>query len=151
LIGSFTVGDYVCVDSDGDGYGDPEISANTCPLDFCPYVFNFDQTESDGDGVGDVCDNCPETYNPDQADDDDDGVGNVCEYVCGDATNDGNVNILDITFLIAYLYMSGSAPEYLIACDVNGSGTVENPQVNILDITYLIAYLYMSGPAPNCP
>jgi hypothetical protein len=47
--------------------------------------------------------------------------------------------------------MSGPEPTYLVACDVNNSGTPEDPEVNILDITYLIAYKYMSGPAPNCP
>jgi hypothetical protein len=149
-VWSFTAGGgYICVDSDGDGYGDPG-SLNTCPEDNCPDVFNLDQVDLDNDGWGDACDNCPEIYNPDQADDDDDGIGNVCEYICGDATGDGNVNILDITFLIAYLYMNGSTPEYLIACDVNSSGTPENPQVNLLDVTYLIAYKYMNGPEPLC-
>ena len=32
------------------------------------------------DGVGDDCDNCPNVYNPDQADTDGDGVGNFCDY-----------------------------------------------------------------------
>jgi hypothetical protein len=150
-VWSFTTGDYICIDSDGDGFGDPNVPSNNCPDDNCPELFNLSQINSDEDSLGDSCDNCPYVTNPDQADDDEDGIGNVCEYVCGDATNNGSVNILDITFLIAYLYMNGTAPEYLIACDVNGSGTSENPQVNILDITYLIAFLYMSGAAPNCP
>jgi len=29
---------------------------------------------------------------------------------CGDANGDSNVNILDITYLIGYLYMGGPAP-----------------------------------------
>jgi hypothetical protein len=60
------------------------------------------------------------------------------------------VNILDITFLIAYLYQEGPAPECMYEGDANGDCTI-----NILDITYLISYLYMGGPAPicaeNCP
>jgi N-acetylneuraminic acid mutarotase len=162
-----------CVDTDHDGYGDTDDPGNTCPCpDNCPDIFNPDQADDDGDNVGDSCDvcpghddlsdfdedgvpdscdNCPTVYNPEQIDDDDDGIGNLCEYVCGDANDDGNVNILDITFLIAYKYMNGPEPEHLVACDVNGSGTPENPQVNILDITYLIAYKYMGGPEPNCP
>jgi formylglycine-generating enzyme required for sulfatase activity len=35
--------------------------------------------DSDGDGVGDKCDNCPENNNPDQADHDNDGIGDACE------------------------------------------------------------------------
>ncbi|MEW5924775.1 MAG: dockerin type I repeat-containing protein, partial [Candidatus Zixiibacteriota bacterium] len=66
-------------------------------------------------------------------------------YLCGDINNDGNCNILDITYLITYLYKSGPAPVTMNAADVNHSG-----DVNILDITYLIYYLYKSGPAPNC-
>jgi hypothetical protein len=35
--------------------------------------------DSDGDGDGDTVDNCPYFYNPDQADADGDGIGNACE------------------------------------------------------------------------
>ncbi len=66
-------------------------------------------------------------------------------YKCGDANNDSTVNILDITFLINYLYKGGPAPEFLEACNANGDDAV-----NILDITYLIAYLYKGGPKPEC-
>ncbi len=69
----------------------------------------------------------------------------INSYLCGDADNNSTVNILDITFLIAYLYKDGPAPESHWAADPNGSDTI-----NILDITYLIAYLYKDGPAPIC-
>lgn len=101
--------------------------------------------DSDGDGFPDACDNCPNDYNPDQADSNGDGVGDACEFICGDASNDRAINILDITFLIAYLYKGGPAPESLWAADPNGDGTI-----NILDITYLIAFLYKDGPEPVC-
>jgi outer membrane protein assembly factor BamB len=67
-------------------------------------------------------------------------------YECGDANGDNNINILDITFLIANLYQGGPDPDPIEAGDANGNGTI-----NILDITYLIAYLYQGGPDPMCP
>ncbi|MBI3785277.1 MAG: hypothetical protein HY270_17940 [Deltaproteobacteria bacterium] len=35
--------------------------------------------DSDGDGIGDGCDNCPGVANADQADDDGDHIGNLCD------------------------------------------------------------------------
>jgi len=71
-------------DSDGDGLLDGS--------DNCPLVYNPDQQDSDGDGLGDACDddddgdtvpdatdNCPLISNPDQTDSDGDGVGDACD------------------------------------------------------------------------
>jgi len=67
-------------------------------------------------------------------------------YICGDADDNGSVNILDATFLISYIYLDGPAPVPSEKADVNSSGSI-----NILDVTYYINYLYKDGPAPNCP
>ncbi|MEW5922426.1 MAG: thrombospondin type 3 repeat-containing protein [Candidatus Zixiibacteriota bacterium] len=147
-------------DVDADGVGD------IC--DNCPDSANGDQADFDGDGTGDSCDdctdsdgdgfgnpgfrlnicaddNCPSVYNPDQIDSDMDGTGDACEFICGDINGDSNINILDVTFLITYLYKGGAAPVPPEAGDINGD---EN--TNILDVTYLISYLYKGGPAPTC-
>nr|MBN2276905.1 hypothetical protein [candidate division Zixibacteria bacterium] len=67
-------------------------------------------------------------------------------FTCGDADGNNSINILDVTFLITYMYRNGPAPVPPQAGDANG-----NSAVNILDATYLISYLYKSGPAPVCP
>ncbi len=67
-------------------------------------------------------------------------------FMCGDVNADELVNILDITYLIAFLYGDGPEPTPMDAADVN-SDTL----VNILDITYIINFLYKSGPDPVCP
>jgi hypothetical protein len=72
-------------DSDGDGFVDCR--------DTCPSAINPDQADSDGNGVGDLCngaedadgdewadalDNCPSLPNPTQADATGNGIGDAC-------------------------------------------------------------------------
>ncbi len=69
-----------------------------------------------------------------------------CHYICADVDNDGNVNILDIVYLINYKYKEGPAPYILRLGDVDGIDPI-----NILDIIYLINSIYKEGPDPDCP
>nr|MBN2278639.1 FG-GAP repeat protein [candidate division Zixibacteria bacterium] len=48
----------ICIDSDGDGFGDPDAPESVCPPDNCPDIYNPDQADIDGDGIGDACDYC---------------------------------------------------------------------------------------------
>ena len=78
-------------DLDGDGIVD---TADNCVLE--P---NTDQTDSNADGVGDVCDldsdgaedgvdNCRGLSNPQQLDSDGDGFGDLCDVCVNDPDND---------------------------------------------------------------
>ena len=70
--------------------------------------------------------------------------------VCGDATGDGNIDLLDILYLISYKYDDppGPAPDPEFYGDANGDGNI-----NLIDILYLIDYKYGTppGPEPVCP
>ena len=69
------------IDSDGDGTMN---CLDLCPADpgkTAPGVCGCGSADSDADddSVVDCKDNCPDTYNPDQADSDGDGIGDVCD------------------------------------------------------------------------
>ena len=66
-------------------------------------------------------------------------------YKCGDADGNDALNILDVTYIISYLYKNGPPPIPEAAGDVDKSQSC-----NVLDISYLINYLYKGGPPPIC-
>ncbi len=87
------------IDTDGDGILDDE--------DNCPFIHNPDQTDTDEDGIGDLCepdtdgdgviddyDNCVYTVNPDQEDINNNNTGDICEDD-NDSDDDGIPNKID--------------------------------------------------------
>ncbi len=71
-----------------------------------------------------------------------------CDCYPGDADGTGGINMLDILYLIAYLYKGGPPPKPYVLCSADPDGSCTS---NMLDILHLIAYLYKGGPAPlNC-
>ena len=66
-------------------------------------------------------------------------------FIKGDANNDGDINILDLTYLVDYIFRSGPAPEPFLAGDANC-----DDNSNILDLTYLVDFIFRGGPLPDC-
>ena len=66
-------------------------------------------------------------------------------YRCGDADGNIQIDILDVTYMIDYLYRNGPSPIMIKSSDANDSGNI-----NLLNIIYLINYLYKGGPTPVC-
>jgi hypothetical protein len=59
----------------------------------------------------------------------------------GDIALDGDVNVADLTYLVAYEFKDGPPPADLNAADVNGSCGVD-----IADVTRLVGFMFKSGP-----
>ena len=102
-----------CTDIDGDGYGDPGFIHNTCANDNCPDTFNPDQTDTNGNGIGDACETpaCPADVNGDLVVNVADlltviGGWGACAAPCppncaADVTDDCTVNVADLLGVIS--------------------------------------------------
>ncbi|MEW5994622.1 MAG: hypothetical protein AB1744_09520 [Candidatus Zixiibacteriota bacterium] len=75
-----------------------------------------------------------------------DGSLTVLAYLCGDCDASGQVNVADLTYLVAYLLQGGAAPIPPASGDMDCAGTPGEP--NVADLTYLVAYLFQGGAAP---
>lgn len=130
-----------CVDSDGDGVGDPGNFGSFCGIDNCPTVPNPDQLDTDGDGIGNACETCC--------------LGRVGDV---NASGDDEPTIGDVSTLIDAKFITGSC-DGIITCleegDINQSGGPAPvcDDITVGDISMLIDYLFITGSSlglPNC-
>ena len=114
-----------------------------------PYCFEI-HGDYDGDGIDDDRDNCPLVFNPAQEDRDLDGIGDACSDCCvgmrGNFDGDSAdiIDILDLTYLVAFMFKGGNPPPCQEECDVNNQPAL----IDILDLTYLVAFMFKEGPPP---
>ena len=66
----------------------------------------------------------------------------VRTYIRGDANGDGNLNGIDVIYLVSY-FKGGPPPNPMEAGDANADGIT-----NGLDVIYLVAYFKGTGPPP---
>jgi hypothetical protein len=74
---------------------------------------------------------------------DDVRVGPKSEILPGDVSGDGNVDLVDVVYLINYLLMNGPPPDPLWVGDVNCDS-----DIGLVDVVYLINYIFKGGPPP---
>ncbi len=55
------------------------LDPNVKKLDVASIIDKYPMLDSDGDGIGDLCDNCPNVANRDQRDSNGNGVGDLCD------------------------------------------------------------------------
>lgn len=121
----------------------------------------FRHADEDQDGVPDAFDNCPLDPNSDQTDTDGNGIGDVCELLIsvlgrqrpGDGNQDGRLDISDPLQLLGMLFLGvGEAPcgDHTLGdddnrrlLDSNGDG-----HVDLSDAVAVFSYLFLGAPPP---
>lgn len=130
--GDNCLGSYNPDQADTDG----DLIGDAC--DNVPNAYNPDQDpedadDSDLDGIPGLLDNCPDVYNDDQSDVNADDIGDACQ--CGDVTGNGAANNDDVTEILLELWGYGAyvnpATDWSL-CDMTGDGNCNNDDVTVI-------------------
>ncbi len=137
-------------DYDNDGINDLIVGAPAnnadASADNTGRAFVYYLGDADSDGILTGCDNCPDNYNPDQTDTDGDGIGDACCCIVrGDALHDNELILVnDLVYLVNYVFKSGPPP----ACPEEGDALADNGLILVNDLVYLVNHVFKSGPPP---
>ena len=110
-----------------------DITALDIPYDDYPFAFIVGMPDTDGDKIVDQDDNCPNKPNANQLDTDGDGIGDVCDdayNILGDLNGDQIVDHNDIDIINSYRNQPASACP---GCDIDNDGTI-----TIIDVRNLM-------------
>jgi hypothetical protein len=97
--------------------------------------------DNDQDGICDDQDNCPNDYNPNQEDSDGDEIGDECDdchNLLGDINDDQIHDILDIVNIVNLILDGGMSSDEFSDCEKGDSDLNEDGIANILDKIKLI-------------
>jgi subtilisin family serine protease len=68
-----------------------------------------------------------------------------CQGECGDANEDGSVNVSDAIWMINYVFIGGAPPQPVLACgDAN-----DDAASNVSDAVWIINYVFIGGAPPG--
>ena len=73
-----------------------------------------------------------------------DAMVRIQGHIAGDVNLDGSANIIDLTFLVDYIFRGGPEPILTETSDVDASCN----KANIVDLTYFVDYVFRGGPSP---
>jgi len=123
-----TFGDAVAVSGGIVGVGTPQAAKAGPGLAFAYDLGCACVSDTDSDGVCDATDNCINVANPDQWDTNGDGIGNLCDC---DFNNDNFCGGPDFTLFIGCFNRPTGGNATCEAADMNGDGFVGGPDFTL--------------------